>query len=367
MANGIGVAWAGGLGLGMGAGLMYLLDPDRGRRRRADLSQELHEWSRRSAGGAHRAAAGGAVRGAQDEVLVERVRAAISRAVSHPGAIDVSAQRGKVTLSGPVLERERAEALRRARRVAGVRRIEDQLEPHATRNQVPALRGPVRRRRVRLERDVWSPGARLAAGGAGLGLALVATRRGGPLLGSAAVLAGGALATRALTNRPLSRWLDLGTDRHMIDVRHSLIIRAPRSRVFRMLSQLDRLPGLLDDVVSVQLAPDDAHRSSWTVAGPAGLAMTWEVELTRVEPDQRLAWKTLPGSQIEHTGTVELEPVGASAGATRVRVRLSYNPPGGALGRLVAGLVGAGPRRRLERDLVRIQAALEQPEVPAPV
>lgn len=364
MANRIGVAWAGGLGLG--AGLMYLLDPDRGRARRADLSQDLHEWSRRSGGISNRSrgrVAGGAAGGMHDEVLAERVRAAVSRAVSHPAAIDVSVHRGRVTLSGPVLEREHDEALRRVRRVAGVRRVEDQLEPHATRDEVPALRGRASRRRIRLERDVWSPGARVVAGSAGVGLVLIGSRRGGAVVGSAAVLAGGALVARALTDRPLGRWFDLGGDRHMIDVRHSLVIRAPRSRVFRTLSQVERLPRLFEDVVGVRLAADDDHRSSWRVAGPAGLAMTWDLELTRVDPDRRLAWKTLPGSQIEHTGQIELEPVGDDAGSTRVVFRLLYNPPGGALGRLWAGLTGSGPRRRVERELVRLKAALEGPEV----
>jgi hypothetical protein len=47
-----------------------------------------------------------------DEILAERVRAALGRVVSHPGSIEVQANAGTVTLRGPILEREVGRALR---------------------------------------------------------------------------------------------------------------------------------------------------------------------------------------------------------------------------------------------------------------
>jgi hypothetical protein len=45
---------------------------------------------------------------------------------------------------------------------------------------------------------------------------------------------------------------------------------------------------------------------------------------------------------------------------TRIQIRLSYNPPGGALAHDVLALFGADPKSRLdEEDLVRIKTALE--------
>src|SRR3954451_6866138 len=90
---------AGGLALvGLGAGLMYFLDPDRGRRRRAlvrdQLVHALHEiddaigvvsrdLDNRSRGALARirTLAG---RRAGEEVLAERVRSKLGRFVSHP-------------------------------------------------------------------------------------------------------------------------------------------------------------------------------------------------------------------------------------------------------------------------------------------
>jgi CBS domain-containing protein len=83
-------------------------------------------------------------RPAADEVIEERVRAALGRASSHVSAIDVAVADGRVALCGPILERERRRVVRTARRVPGVRALDDWLEPHR-RADVPELRdGPPR-------------------------------------------------------------------------------------------------------------------------------------------------------------------------------------------------------------------------------
>src|SRR5438270_13698394 len=108
-------------GLGLGAGLMYLLDPDLGRRRRALLRDKLVSAASRTddcldttwtdvqqrAQGLAAETAGLWTSGqADDRVVVERVRSKIGRYLSHPGAVEVSARDGRVTLRGPVLARE---------------------------------------------------------------------------------------------------------------------------------------------------------------------------------------------------------------------------------------------------------------------
>jgi uncharacterized membrane protein len=66
----------------------------------------------------------------------------------------------------------------------------------------------------------------------------------------------------------------------------------------------------------------------------------WDAETTASIPDQLIAWSTTPGSQVEHAGLVRFQP--ADRG-TRIQVELDYNPPGAALGHLVACLFGADP------------------------
>ena len=135
---------------------------------------------------------------APDELIVGRVRAAIERAVSHPSAIAAHVRAGRVTLSGPVLTHEAHDLLRRVIRVAGVRRLHDDLERHRTGRGVPALQGSGRRPGPDQERP---PAWRLLKGAAGIALGGYGARRGGPL-GIALAAAGGAMLLRAFTSRP---------------------------------------------------------------------------------------------------------------------------------------------------------------------
>ncbi len=145
-------------GVGIGAGLAFLLDPQMGRKRRKDAAQRAGRIARRSAekvegrardlgNRAHGVAA--EARHAlldrdervDDGVLVERVRAALGRAVSHPRAIEVTAHDGRVAVSGPVLAAEAEALLAAAAAVRGVTGVEDGLERHETPEGVPALQG----------------------------------------------------------------------------------------------------------------------------------------------------------------------------------------------------------------------------------
>src|SRR4051812_44786773 len=107
-----GIALVGGLGLG--AGLVYLLDPQMGRRRRALLRDRLVRLGG-EAGDAARVAARDLGHRAQgllaqtrslaggeevdDRTLEERVRSKLGRHVTHPGSIEATARDGRVTLS----------------------------------------------------------------------------------------------------------------------------------------------------------------------------------------------------------------------------------------------------------------------------
>jgi hypothetical protein len=199
--------------LGLGAGIMYVFDPTQGRRRRArlrDASVRLSHTAREAtvvtARDVQHRLTGLAARTrgrlkpdlAGDDVLVERVRARLGRLVSHPGAVDVKAHDGVVTLSGPVFESEVEQLKAGVAAIAGVKEIENRLEPHESAGHVPALQG---RSAIALPRGIakcrWTPATRLLAGTAGL--ALVALSSPSPTVRAAATrVAGLELLGRAL-------------------------------------------------------------------------------------------------------------------------------------------------------------------------
>lgn len=209
---------------GAGAAAMYLLDPDRGRRRRAlirDKAVHAAHVASDAAGTTKRDVANHA-RGLaavarrrfsaderNDSIIVERVRAELGRVVSHPGSIAVSASRGIVTLSGPVLADEAGKLLAEIRDVRGVEDVVDQLTRHEDGSNVPGLQGgSPREARPEILQENWTPAMRLASAVAGGALAAstLGGQRRNPLM-AALGLAGAALLARAVTNRPFSRML----------------------------------------------------------------------------------------------------------------------------------------------------------------
>jgi hypothetical protein len=130
-------------GVGLGAGLMYLLDPDGGRRRRA-LARDKAVHGLKVSGKALRrtsvdvgnrtrglvAGAGSLLRkgSADDHKLEGRVRSKLGRHVSNPSALQVQCQDGLVILSGPVLASELDKVLAKVQKIKGVHEVESRLE-----------------------------------------------------------------------------------------------------------------------------------------------------------------------------------------------------------------------------------------------
>src|SRR4051812_11189482 len=202
---------------------MYFFDPEAGRRRRARTRNRVTH-AVKAANEAGKVTARDAVHRAQglvaetkrlfaagpvtDEVLVERVRAALGRVVSHSHAIEVFVDRGHVDLSGPILADEVRPLLKCARSVPGVRAVSDHLTVYPEAGHVSALQGGRPRNgdalgsRFELLQDNWSPAARMLTGALGAGLMLRSTAANG-LWGAALGAAGGALLARAIANRDL--------------------------------------------------------------------------------------------------------------------------------------------------------------------
>ncbi|MEW5792172.1 MAG: BON domain-containing protein [Pseudomonadota bacterium] len=141
---------------GLGAGLMYLFDPERGKRRRALMRDKAVHTANKATDTVNKFSEdmmnrtrglGSELRArmkrepVEDSILVERIRAAIGRLTSHPSAIQVEVQEGQVTLSGPILADEAQALIDRVENLRGVAGVVDQLERHAEAGSVPGLQG----------------------------------------------------------------------------------------------------------------------------------------------------------------------------------------------------------------------------------
>jgi hypothetical protein len=175
--------------IAMGGALMYYLDPDRGRSRRAaargrithvlnGIDHEIEVTSRDIANRTHgliaRTRSVLSEDHPSDAVIAARVRARLGREVSHPRAILVTAAGGHVTLAGDIPVAELGRLLRAVRSVRGVVTVDDRLRVHDRPGEHPALRGgrPRTGQRAGLWQETWSPSMWLLAGAAGAAAAL---------------------------------------------------------------------------------------------------------------------------------------------------------------------------------------------------
>jgi uncharacterized membrane protein len=369
--DGMNAAMAASAALGAGAGLMYLFDPDRGACRRARLRDGVthmiyktgaaagstsRDLTNRARGLVAQAASIFRSGDTDDDTLAARVRSRMGRAVSHPGAVEVTARNGVVKLSGEILSHEVDPMLSSIRSTPGVHGIDNQLRIYSKPGDLPDLQGGRARPGARFElmQNNWSPATRLLTTLAG-GALMVACMRRRDALGVAAGTLGFGLMMRGVTNLETRRMIGLGGGRRAIDFHKTINIDAPVERVFEFWKNTDNFPHFMTNVREVRNLGEG--RSQWTVAGPAGFSVKWNAMVTEFIPNKIIAWKSEPGSAVANAGIVRFEPV--DGGATRVTIRMSYNPPAGAIGHAFAKIFGANPKREMDQDLLRMKTMIE--------
>jgi uncharacterized membrane protein len=290
-----------------------------------------------------------------DDVIVERIRSRLGRLVSHPHAIRVRVRDCVATLDGPVLASEVDRLLDAVCTVAGVTSVENRLEVHARPESVPGLQGPSRPRRETrsFQAEMWSPTERVIASAAGVGLAYIGGRFGGPArLGAGGI--GAALLARAIANQPLSRVFGVGQGPLGFRIQKTIHIGTSPQRVYEILSDCEGYSRFMTHVLDVRDLGDG--RCRWKVRGPASMPIEYETQITRDVPGELIAWKTLPGSTVRHAGIARLEP---SERGTRLDIHMSYRPPAGAIGHAIATLLGTDPKSALDDDLARLKSLIE--------
>ncbi len=358
--------------LGLGAGLMYFFDPQYGNRRRSMVKDQANSLLNQSDTFIEKASrdirnrARGVLAettgklsdqgGTSDWVLEERVRANLGRLSRHPGAIEVNANQGQVTLSGPILKEEVDRVVSGVSKTRGVNEVNNRLEVHETATDVPALQGKGQRPEPTSEllQQNWSPTARLLTGAGGMALTLYGLARRG-ITGTAMGLMGAGLAARGITDKSLGQLVGLESDQHSVRVQKTVNIDAPVEEVYRFWENPENFPRFMDHVQEIMVNGDNYH---WTVAGPAGTPVEFDTFITRKEPNRLIAWKSRPNETVKSTGSVQFRPT--SDGGTRATVHMSYTPPAGAVGHAVATMFGVNPKQAMDEDLARMKTLLEK-------
>jgi uncharacterized membrane protein len=145
-----------------------------------------------------------------------------------------------------------------------------------------------------------------------------------------------------------------------IKVEQSVTINRPVVEVYRFWRNFENLPRFMDHLESVAVI--DETRSHWVAKGPAGTRIEWDAVIHNELDDELIAWRSLPGSEVNNAGSVHFTPTSTG---TEVRVVLSYEPPAGKVGAAVARLLGEEPSKQVEEDLRRFKQVMDSGEVAA--
>jgi uncharacterized membrane protein len=354
---------------GAGALTMYFADPNRGKRRRAvwkdaivHSGHDLQRFGRRFGLDLEHRIEGAIAEThhlfdqeqVSDVVLEQRIRTALGRATSHPGAMEVNCTEGSVFLGGWVLANEVDDVNSAVRSVRGVKELSAFLNTTDHPEHISALQaGRPRRHLPGLLQEGWSPTLRTLIGCAGAGLMLYgAIHR--KSIGKAAALNGAILLTRSVLNTPLRRIV--GADHTLgLHIQKTVSINAKPSELYEFWKNPENYPKVFAHVNQVTREADELFR--WEVPGPAGVPITWTGRITRQIPDKFIEWWSTPESTIENHGVVHFEA--QKDGRTRVHIEMSYNPPAGLLGHAVAALLGLDPKTAMDEDFVRLKSLFE--------
>ncbi len=139
-----------------------------------------------------------------------------------------------------------------------------------------------------------------------------------------------------------------------IKVERSVVVNRPVHEVYQFWRNFENLPRFMDHLESVTVL--DENRSHWVAKAPAGTRVEWDAAIHNEIENELIAWRSLPKADVNNAGSVHFTPVGD---ATEVRVILSYQPPAGKLGALVAKLLGEEPSTQVDDDLRRLKQVME--------
>ncbi|WP_244220354.1 MULTISPECIES: SRPBCC family protein [Micromonospora] len=137
-------------------------------------------------------------------------------------------------------------------------------------------------------------------------------------------------------------------------------IRKPPPKVYAFWRDLGNLPTFMAHLEQIRTTGD--RTSHWSASAPFGTNVEWDAEIVDEAPGEKIAWRSTGNADVPNAGTVRFVPAPDGV-STEVHVVLSYDIPGGAVGKAVAKYFGEEPHQQLDDDLRRLKQVLETGQV----
>ncbi|RZI76978.1 MAG: SRPBCC family protein [Pseudomonas sp.] len=165
------------------------------------------------------------------------------------------------------------------------------------------------------------------------------------------------LAQRDHDDAPVTTSKSADPDRTLLA--EAITINRPAQELYDFWRNPQNLVGIMENIEAIEVLSDT--RSRWTVKAPADGHVSWESVISDDVPGRSITWQSAPDADVANSGRIEFHEVDGRG--TVVRATIAYEPPGGALGQIIAKLFQREPRIQTRRDLRRFKQLMETGEV----
>ncbi len=142
-------------------------------------------------------------------------------------------------------------------------------------------------------------------------------------------------------------------------VGRAVTINKPVGELFSYFRDFANLATFMENVERVDVLDD--KRSHWVVKAPAGKTVEWDAVVTEEAENSFIAWASEEGADVPNSGRVDFRDAGARG--TVVTATILYDPPAGAIGKVIAKLFQREPAIQARRDLRRFKQLMETGEI----
>jgi len=143
-------------------------------------------------------------------------------------------------------------------------------------------------------------------------------------------------------------------------VERTVTINRPRHELYAFWRDFRNLPLFMENIESV--VEIDGSRSHWRVKAPADSTVEWDSMLVEDVPGEVLEWRSIEGASVDNSGRIEFRDSSNGRG-TLVTATIAYDPPAGAVGKMVAKLFQREPNVQARQDLRRFKQLMETGEI----
>jgi uncharacterized membrane protein len=136
----------------------------------------------------------------------------------------------------------------------------------------------------------------------------------------------------------------------------SILVKGDLKKIYGLWANFENFPRFMKSVKAVSKTGDTT--SHWVVEGPAGMNVDWNAEMTRRDPNKRIAWNSKDKKgMLTTSGQVTFNSLPDKA--VEVTVTMQITPPAGKVGEAISALL-VNPERRLVEDLRNFKNYVEQ-------